>query len=212
MKNFALLFLAGISLVAMACAPIVDATDQSASGAMPEFEVVKVLMQTELGDVQLEIEVERAPVTAANFLKYVDEGFYDGGRFHRVVHLDNQPNDEIRIEVIQGSRKSDRERQGFGSIVLERTNQTGLKHVDGAISMARGGPDSASSDFFICINEQPSLDFGGMRNADGQGFGAFGKVIEGMDIVKKIQMSKTSAERAQSLDPAIGIIKMERMK
>ena len=87
------------------------------------------------------------------------------------------------------------------------TNLTGLEHVDGAISMARGGPDSASSSFFICIGNQPALDFGGNRNLDGQGFAAFGVVVEGMDVVRAVNQAQADG---QNLAPPIGILSMAR--
>lgn len=165
-------------------------------------ELVRVLIETELGEIEAEIEIERAPVTAANFLRYVDAGFYDGGRWHRTVLPDNQPDDEIRIEVIQGGVNPAREDERFGPIPLERTTVTGLAHHDGTLSMARFAPDSAVSDIFICIGDQPSLDFGGLRNPDGQGFAAFGQVTRGMDIVRAIQHAPHEAQR---LTPPIAI-------
>jgi peptidyl-prolyl cis-trans isomerase A (cyclophilin A) len=99
--------------------------------------------------------------------------------------MDNQPRDSVKIEVIQGGRWENEER-GFAPIQLETTLVTGILHRDGVISMARSGPDSATSEFFICIGEQPDLDFAGRRNKDGQGFAAFGRVIKGMEIVRKI--------------------------
>ena len=122
-------------------------------------------------------------------------GFYDGGRFHRTVTPDNQPNDEIRIEVIQGGINPDRDDERDPPIELERTTATGLKHLDGTISMARFEPDSAVSDIFFCIGDWPSLDFGGMRNPDGQGFAAFGRITEGMDVVRTIQHQPYEGQR-----------------
>src|SRR5437867_4887633 len=90
--------------------------------------------------------------------------------------LDNQPDSPVKIEVIQAGVSAEHAGGGFPPIPLERTSVTGLRHTDGAISMARGQPDSATSGWFICINDQPSLDFGGARNPDGQGFAAFGRV------------------------------------
>ena len=101
--------------------------------------------------------------------------------------MDNQPESPVKIEVIQAGVNPDRAKDGFPPIALERTSVTGLLHKDGAVSMARGGADSATSGWFICINDQPSLDFGGKRNPDGQGFAAFGRVVSGMDVVRKIQ-------------------------
>ena len=122
-----------------------------------------------------------------NFLRYVDGGFFAGGRFHRTVTPDNQPRDSVRIEVIQGSTRTMRPDSSFPPIALEKTGTTGLRHVDGTISMARGGPNSATSSFFLTIGAQPSLDEGGHRNLDLQGFAAFGRVTAGMDVVRAIQ-------------------------
>ncbi len=178
---------------------------------------VRVRVQTELGDIVVEVDQAKAPATAANFLRYVDAGHYDGGTWHRTVKQDNQPESTIKIEVIQAGVNPDKAKSGFPAIALERTNVTGLLHKDGVISMARGGPDSATSGWFICINDQPSLDFGGQRNPDGQGFAAFGRVVSGMDVVRKIQAAPSSADRktnteAQRLTPPIKISKVERVK
>jgi len=134
-------------------------------------------------------------VTTANFLKYVNAGFYSGGLFHRTVTMQNQPNNAVKIEVIQAGANPARKAEGFPAVALERTNKTGLKHLDGTLSMARDGPDTATSDFFVCIGDQPQLDFGGHRNADGQGFAAFGKVVRGMDVVRKIQARPAEGQK-----------------
>jgi peptidyl-prolyl cis-trans isomerase A (cyclophilin A) len=162
-----------------------------------------VLLHTELGDIELELDAAHAPNTTTNFLNYVQTGMYDGGKFHRTVTLQNQPQNNIKIKVIQAGIPGDRENDAFPPIALERTNRTGLKHKDGTVSMARDAPDSAISDFFICIGDQPELDFGGKRNPDGQGFAAFGKVIRGMDVVRKIQ---TSPADGQKLTPPVKIL------
>jgi peptidyl-prolyl cis-trans isomerase A (cyclophilin A) len=167
----------------------------------------KVLLKTELGEIALEVCLDRAPVTAANFLRYVDAGRYDGSVFHRTVTLDNQPNNTVKIEVIQGGQLA--AAASFPAIRLERTSVTGIKHLDGVVSMARSGPDTAASSFFICINDQPELDFGGKRNADGQGFAAFGRVVAGMDVVRRIQ--KQPAE-GQTLKPPIKILSVRRIE
>ena len=178
---------------------------------------VRVLVQTELGDIVVEVDQAKAPATAANFLRYVDAGHYDGGSWHRTVKPDNQPESTIKIEVIQAGVHPDQAKSGFPPIALERTSVTGLLHKDGVISMARGGPDSATSGWFICINDQPSLDFGGQRNPDGQGFAAFGRVVSGMDVVRKIQAAPSSADRktnteAQRLTPPIKIVRAGRVR
>jgi peptidyl-prolyl cis-trans isomerase A (cyclophilin A) len=101
--------------------------------------------------------------------------------------MDNQPKQEIKIEVIQGGLKADGHPDSLTPIAHETTAQTGILHKDGTISMARNEPGTASSEFFICIHDQPELDFGGKRNPDGQGFAAFGRVTDGMDVVREIQ-------------------------
>jgi peptidyl-prolyl cis-trans isomerase A (cyclophilin A) len=166
-----------------------------------------VVIETSLGTITAEIDSVRAPISAANFLKYVDAGAYNNGRFHRTVRADNQPRDSVKIDVIQGGASRDSGRARFPAIELERTNVTGIKHLDGTLSMARAGPNSATSDFFICVGPQPALDFAGHRNLDGQGFAAFGRVLSGMEIVKAIHQS---AANAQSLAPPIVITRMRR--
>ncbi|MCW5556998.1 MAG: peptidylprolyl isomerase, partial [Verrucomicrobiae bacterium] len=113
-----------------------------------------------LGDIEVELDARDAPITTANFLRYVQEGLYGGGSFFRTVTAGNQPTNRVKIAVIQAQANSDRTNQYAPPIVLERTRDTGLKHRDGTISMARDLPDSAQHHFFICIGDQPELDFG----------------------------------------------------
>ena len=169
---------------------------------------VTVLVVTDLGEITVAIDTEQSPHTAANFLRYVDAGAYDGGQFHRTVTMQNQPNNDVRIEVIQASVNRGRSEDSFEPIQLERTSVTGLRHIDGAISMARGGPDTATSSFFFCIGNQPSLDFGGNRNPDGQGFAAFGHVVSGSEVVRQIQMQPADGQR---IDPPIRIVSVSRL-
>jgi peptidyl-prolyl cis-trans isomerase A (cyclophilin A) len=157
-----------------------------------------VNITTSLGDIVVELESKKAPVTVANFLKYVEGGYYKNALFFRTVHSTNQPNSPVKITVIQGGAAEDKPR--FEPIPLERTNKTGLKHKNGTISMARSEPDTAQDSFFICIDDQPELDFGGKRNPDGQGFAAFGQVIKGMDVVRKINQSPSDG---QSIKPSV---------
>ncbi len=145
---------------------------------------VRVLMSTSEGDIEIDLYTNRAPVTAGNFLTLIDNEQLDGGAFYRVVSYGNDKGSPL-IEVIQGGL-GDRASE-FGSIEHETTEQTGILHTDGVISMARGAVGTASTEFFIIIGDQPSLDFGGERNADNQGFAAFGKVVTGMEVVRKIQ-------------------------
>lgn len=146
----------------------------------------QVVIETELGKIVVEVYTDKAPITAENFLRYVKEDRFKGATFYRVVTPDNQPKNLVKIEVIQGGLGDDNP-QALPPISHETTDKTGILHKDGVISMARLEPGSASSEFFICIGDQPELDFGGKRNPDGQGFAAFGKVVEGMDVVRKIQ-------------------------
>jgi peptidyl-prolyl cis-trans isomerase A (cyclophilin A) len=169
----------------------------------------KVLIKTDLGNITVEIYEKDAPITATNFLRYVDEYLFDGATFYRVVTMGNQPNNDVKIEVIQGGLGFGESDKRFPPIAHETTIKTGIKHKDGVISMARNKPGSASSEIFICINDQPELDFGGKRNPDGQGFAAFGKVVEGMDVVRKIQVQP---EEGQMLNPKIKILSVRRME
>jgi len=168
---------------------------------------VTVVLSTSLGEIVVAVDAARAPVTAANFLCYVDRGDYDGGRFHRTVRLDNQPGKTVLIEVVQAGANPGR--PGQAPIRLERTRDTGLRHRDGTVSMARDTPDSATSDFFVCIGDQPELDFGGKRNPDGQGFAAFGRVVKGMDVVRRIQGAPADG---QALTPPVPILKAGRAR
>ncbi len=154
----------------------------------------QVIMKTELGNITLEVFLEKAPITAANFLRYVDENRYTDALFYRVVTMANQPNNDIRIEVIQGGQGRSSHPQRLDPIPHETTEMTGIYHKGGTISMARSAPGSASSEFFICVNDQPELDFGGNRNPDGQGFAAFGRVIQGMDVILKIQQQPSESQ------------------
>ena len=144
-------------------------------------------METTVGKIILELYPEKAPKTVNNFLSYIKQNRYSDCHFYRVVHNHNQPNDDTLIEVIQGGLGINLHPMTLEPIEHETTNITGLNHKNGTISMARLDPGTASSEFFICINDQPELDYGGKRNPDGQGFAAFGQVIKGMNIVKQIQ-------------------------
>ncbi len=172
-----------------------------------------VVFVTPAGEIAIEVNVAKAPVTSANFLQYVDGGWYNEGRFHRTVRPDTETNRAHPIQVIQASRRRTARGEGptWPAVTLERTRDTGLTHVDGAVSMARvaGRPDSASSDFFIAIGPQPALDFGGARNDDGQGFAVFGRVVSGMDVVKKIQAAPVRPG-TQTLEPPVTITAARR--
>ena len=167
----------------------------------------RALIQTALGDIEVELDARKAPTTTTNFLRYVFEGFYSDGMFFRAVTASNQSDNPVKIAVIQAQADPNREAETFAPIAIERTRDTGLRHLDGTISMAREGPDTATHHFFICIGDQPELDFGGARNPDGQGFAAFGHVIKGMDIVREIHESST---QGQQLTPPVRIQRVVR--
>jgi cyclophilin family peptidyl-prolyl cis-trans isomerase len=186
-----------------------DATDSSPTNAAPstasasdKADLPRVVFQTELGDIEVELFAKQAPVTVTNFLRYVEAGFYGGGAFFRAVRMDNQPTNLVKIQVVQAQANPAHSTGFFPPIPLERTRDTSLKHLDGTLSMARNGPDTARDSFSICVGPQPELDFGGKRNPDGQGFAAFGRVVRGMEIVRAIH---TSPSEGQRLAPPIRI-------
>ena len=158
---------------------------------------VRVRMVTELGEIVIELFVDKAPISSANFLAYADQGLLDGGSFYRTVSPKND-NNPATISVIQGGLN--RDDSPLPAIAHETTAATGLRHTDGVISMARDAPGTAGSEFFICVGDNPALDFGGARNKDGQGFAAFGQVVAGMDIVRRIWGSPTTSKAS---DPYI---------
>ncbi len=177
------------------------------AAAQPADASIPIRITTSLGTIEATLDSAHAPVTVTNFLRYIDGGFFRGGRFHRTVTLDNQPNNAVKIEVIQGAPARDSTRRNFPPIPMEPTSVTGLQHLDGTLSMARAGPNSATAEFFVCIGAQPALDFGGARNADGQGFAAFGQVTAGMDVVRAIQHASAAG---QNLTPPIVILDIIR--
>jgi peptidyl-prolyl cis-trans isomerase A (cyclophilin A) len=174
---------------------------------------VRVRMVTELGPVVIELYPDKAPITVANFLAYADRHLLDGGSFYRTVSPKND-NNPATINVIQGGLN--RDDGPLPAIAHETTKTTGLRHTDGVISMARDAPGSASSEFFVCLGDNPALDFGGARNKDGQGFAAFGRVVEGMDVVRAIHDAPTVSKaddpymKGQILEKPVKIQKLSR--
>ena len=169
--------------------------------------VIPISMGTELGSIQMELYPDRAPITVSNFLRYVDENRYEDFHFYRVVHMENQPDNDVKIEVIQAGLWFDKHPMELPTIIHETTDKTGIRHLNGILSMARLEPGTASSEIFICINDQPELDYSGKRNPDGQGFAAFGKVISGMDVIRKIQLLP---ETKQMLDKVVKVNSIQR--
>ena len=199
-------------LLATALALVMHATPRAIPQTAPTSPVL-VIFETELGSITMAIDIEHAPLTAKNFLRYVDEKFYDEGVINRAVRRDNTVRHDVEIQVIQFQINPARRRDQYPPIPMEPTSVTGLKNTDGALSMARNGPDTATASFSIAIGDQPELDFGGKRNADGQGFAVFGRVVAGMDVVKKIQgahTGTTGAYRTETLDPPIKITRAYR--
>ncbi|WP_421918970.1 peptidylprolyl isomerase [Marinifilum sp.] len=166
-----------------------------------------VVITTDFGDIELEIFSDKAPATANHFMQNIDKGIFKDASFYRVVRKDNQPNNDVKIEVIQGGLFHDSIVDNMPRIRHETTIETGILHKNGVISMARMEPGSASTEIFICIGNQPELDFGGKRNPDGQGFAAFGIVTNGMNVVKKIQQQK---DKDQMLIEHIKIINIKQ--
>jgi peptidyl-prolyl cis-trans isomerase A (cyclophilin A) len=187
-------------------AALILAVGLSTSPATGSPDTTFVRVTTQLGDIRLALFDEAAPVTVSNFLDYVGMGHYEGGSFFRTVNEENQPNSPVKIDVIQAGVHPWMENFANEPITLERTSVTGLQHGDGCVSMARGGPDTATSSFFICIGDQPELDFGGKRNPDGQGFAVFGTVVDGMDVVHRIHEAPS---KGQAIVPPILILEVD---
>ncbi|MCL1974356.1 MAG: peptidylprolyl isomerase [Bacteroidetes bacterium] len=156
----------------------------------------RIIIETDRGNIEAELFLKEAPITAANFLHHIDAGTFKEHEtfFYRVVRLDNQPRSATKIEVIQGGLYDDEIVDTITPIEHETTQTTGIKHTDGVLSMARNQPGTASTEFFICIGDQPGLDYGGSRNSDGQGFAAFGRVVKGMEVVRQIQQLPDSSQ------------------
>lgn len=180
-----------------------------AGAPVPKGDLVPVAIDTSLGRIVVALDRGRAPVTTANFLHYVDTHRFDGETFYRANHTGGGG-------LIQAGVRSDA-RKLFPPIAHEPTSQTGLHNVAGALSMANSGPGTARADFFILLSDMPGLDANG-PGGDVNGFAAFGHVIEGMDVVKKISeapVSQTKGEGAmkgEMLDPPIKILHAARVK
>ena len=155
---------------------------------------IDVRIETSGGDIEARLELDAAPITVCNFLRYARGGHYDGGRIFRTVRSGSGIGNPVPIDVIQSAAREGEEHDAFGPIPLERTSVTGLTHEAGALSMARWGPDTATSSFSIVVEPSPTMDFGGTRNADGQGFAVFGYVTQGMELVRAIHAAPADGE------------------
>jgi peptidyl-prolyl cis-trans isomerase A (cyclophilin A) len=196
-------------IAAVVCASLLSVSGWGVVAKVAGQALPHVLIRTDLGDIEVEVDSVRAPITSANFLRYVDLGYYRFGRFHRTVREDNQPNNPVKIAVIQAGLEPLRV-EAFPPIPLERTNVTGLRHHDGTLSMARDSPNTATVDFFICLGDQPALDFDGKRNPDGQGFAAFGRVVRGMSVVRKIHEAPAKEQRLTPVIPMLRVARVPR--
>jgi peptidyl-prolyl cis-trans isomerase A (cyclophilin A) len=185
-----------------------------AAGAAGDDAGDRIVMETAVGEIEIEIYEQQAPVTADNFLRLADGGHLDGATFYRTVSPSNDNGSPV-ISVIQGGLGE--APSPFSPIAHETTRETGLAHLDGTISMARAEVGTASSEFFICIGDQPALDFGGARNSDGQGFAAFGRVVRGMNVVRRIHSLPANAPtdsdyvKGQLLDDQVTILSVRRL-
>lgn len=168
-----------------------------------------VEIKTKFGNIELELYPDKAPKSVAAFLSYVDSGYYKNAFFYRVLNDANQPSDYYKAWLIQGGiwRNNRKRSQALPGIPHESTQQTKILHKDGVISFARLEPGTAKTEFFICIGDQPGFDYGGENNPDGQGYAAFGKVIKGMDVVRKIY---DQPEYDQAFDPPVYIFDIVR--
>ncbi|MBA3673556.1 MAG: peptidylprolyl isomerase [Chitinophagaceae bacterium] len=176
----------------------------------PKYKYPHVIIETNFGDIEVELYPDKAPKTVTAFLSYVDSGFYKNSSFYRVLKEENQPSVSFKSELIQGGIWHTNYKKGVSlpGIMHEPTNQTGILHKNGTISLARTLPGTANSEFFICVGDQPAYDYGGAANMDGQGYAAFGKVIKGMDIVKKIH---NQPEYEESFDKPVEIFNIKRL-
>lgn len=169
-----------------------------------------IQIQTGKGDIEIELYPLQAPKTVAAFLSYIDSGYYSNSNFYRVLNQENQPSNAPKTELIQGGiwRTQNALAAKIPGIPHENTQQTKILHTNGTISLARGEPGTAGTEFFICIGNQPGLDYGGENIADKQGYAAFGKVVKGMDIVYKISQQN---ENDQYFDPPVAIFNIVRL-
>jgi peptidyl-prolyl cis-trans isomerase A (cyclophilin A) len=165
----------------------------------------RVALATAAGAIELEPSADKAPISAANFLAYVDQNRLDGASFYRALKLER----DLSQGLIQGGLQGDPAKV-LAPVAHEPTSKTGLRHVNGTISLARYAPGTATCDFFICIGDVPTLDADPTQSGDNEGFAAFGHVTEGMDVVKKILGSPVSPIKAEMLDPTIPILSARR--
>jgi peptidyl-prolyl cis-trans isomerase A (cyclophilin A) len=192
-------------------APNGAATANAAAPSAPIGDTVRVRLDTEAGPILLELDHRHAPVTTENFIAYVDQHRFDNTVFYRSSHA---PHDAAHGFIQGGIRHN--YRLLLPPIPLEPTSRTGLRHLDGTISMARTTPDSAMGDFVISIGAQPGMDAGPNAPGDHLGYATFGRVVEGMDVVRRIHAMATDPHagsgsmRGEMLSPPVRIISARR--
>ncbi|HEY0677856.1 MAG TPA: peptidylprolyl isomerase [Chitinophagaceae bacterium] len=196
-----------IHLIYFTCALAVSS---GLSCTSTESKYPRVEITTQYGEIEIELYNDKAPKSVTAFLANVDAGHYKDGSFYRVLNMDNQPSNAPKAELIQGGIWKKRNKPAnIPRIPHESTQQTGILHTNGVISYAREEPGTAGSEFFICVGDQPGFDYGGENNPDGQGYAAFGKVISGMNIVRRIY---TQPENEQYFNPPVAIYNITRLK
>jgi peptidyl-prolyl cis-trans isomerase A (cyclophilin A) len=168
-----------------------------------------VIIRTDAGDIEVELYLRQAPVTAGAFLSYVDSGFYKNASFYRVLNEDNQVTGAASSKLIQGGiwKTNHAKAVSVPGVPHEPTSRTHILHTNGVISLARDKPGTGTTEFFICVGDQPGFDYGGENNPDGQGYAAFGKVVKGMDVVRTIYQQP---ENNQRFTPSIRIDNISR--
>lgn len=168
-----------------------------------------VTIQTKFGDIEIKLFPDKAPKTVTAFLSYIDSGYYQNSSFYRVLKEENQPMGGDRPQIIQGGIYKTNYPLAIRvkGIPHESTLESKLAHTNGTISLARTTAGSATTEFFICIGDQPSFNYGGSSNQDKLGYAAFGRVIKGMDVVRKIHQQP---ENGESFDPPVTILNIVR--
>ena len=169
-----------------------------------------IIIKTKYGEIEAELYAKQAPKSVSAFISYIDSGYYTNSSFYRVLNDDNQPSNAPKAELIQGGiwRTNKKMAKTLRYIPHEGTNITGVHHEDGTLSLAREEPGTATTEFFICLGDQPGFDYGGENNPDGKGYAAFGKVRKGMDVIKKIY---NAPEYNTSFDPPIMIYSVKKL-
>ena len=178
--------------------------------ASPKYQNQHIIIKTAAGEIEIELYTSKAPKTTAGFLSNIDAGYYKNSTFYRILNDENQPSNAPKAELIQGGiwKTNYKKAISLPGIPHETTQQTDILHTDGIISMARQEPGTATTEFFICVGDQPGFDYGGENNPDKQGYAAFGKVVKGMDVVRNIY---NRPENNQAFDPPVVIVDIVRL-